>query len=391
MFSVFKGIIIGILILLASFFIGCTTTSRIKPISVNNDDPTNLSCGVAFSLPKTILELKITYSLSEKKTWQADAHGNFIKTDKEANLIAPKSIARVVLIDKPIEIKTKIIADSKMTFIFNPEDLSGFTKDTEITIELTKDGLIKTTNMVVADKSKEIAKNFTETAFNIAKFAAVAGVDAVEITPIREAIVIEQLDPANLLFEKKDKLYVANYSALDEAKKIFVDLEIPEVVVKIIAGVDLAKISNIASTDLNIDNKKITQLNGFPYRIPGAAKIIISINDQVVYSDYHIFAQAGGVAFVPINAKAFSNITQGLNFSDDSAVMTKYSSKGTSVGEALSLTTKETSAIMVERIKDLQISELQNKIDIMKKEKELIEAELALQEAKRKKKAADSK
>lgn len=385
-----KRVSFGSCILTAMFLTSCSTTSKVTPISISNSDLPCISNGVAFSLPKTVLEVKITYSLYDKKVWKADAHGNPIKIDKNGNLITPGSTARIVIVDKPIEIETKTIPDTKMTFSFEPESLNNFIKTTDITIELTKSGFIKATNIAIEDKGKEIVKNFAETALNIAKFAAVAGEDVVELIPIQDVVVTRHLDPANLMFVKNGETYAAEYSDYEEAYRIFEKLSPPEVVVKIMADVDLAKNSKIVSTDLMIRGKKITQLTGLPYRFPGTTKVLVYVDDQQVYSDYHLFAQAGGIAFLPINAKAFVDVTQGLQFYEGGVGLVKYSSKGTSKGEALSTLAKETTDTLAKKIKDLKTAELQANIDKLKKEKELIEVELALQQAIKKKEAAES-
>ena len=68
----------------------------------------------------------------------------------------------------------------------------------------------------------------------------------------------------------------------------------------------------------------------------------------------------------------------------------KYSSKVTAQGEALSAAAKETIDTLVKGAKDLRTAEIQTKLDMTKKETELIKAETDLAEAIKKKKAATS-
>jgi len=383
-------VIFGSLILSIAFITGCSTRGRITPIAVRVDDGAAVSRGVAFVLPKTILELQITYSLYRKKTWPEDPTGNPKKTDDQGKPITPKN-SEVVLVEKPIGIAVITIPDSKMSFVFDSEALGSFTKKTDITINLSKSGFIKTTNLVVEDKAKEIVRDLAETTVGLAKFAAVAGAEVVEMILLDEITVNRQIDPADLKFKKDGEFYTAEYTDFEKAELIFDDSGTPAIVVKIVANVNLAEYSSVVSTDLKKScGEDLDKLDGIPYRIPGAAKVVVSMDDIEVYSKYHIFSQAGGIAFVPISAEAFSDVTQGLEFSDEGFALVKYSSKVTAQGEALSAAGKETTATLVKGAKDLRTAEIQAKLDMIKKETELIKAETALAEAIKKKKAASS-
>ena len=384
-------VLFGSLILSIAFITGCSTMGRITPIAVGGDDGAAVSRGVAFVLPKTILELQITYSLYEKRIWEAGPDGNPKKTDEQGKPILPHPITRLVLIENPIEIAVITIPDSKMSFAFDTEALGAFTKKTDITIMLSESGFIKTTNLVVEGKAKEIVKDLAETTVGLAKLAAAAGTDVAEMILLEEVTVNRQIDPADLDFIKDGELYTAEYSDFEIAELIFEDVVPPAIVVKIVANVNLAEYSSVASTDLKSSGEDIEELDGIPYRIPGAAKVVVSMDDVEVYSKYHIFSQAGGIAFVPISAEAFSDVTQGLEFADESFALVKYSSKVTAQGEALSAAGKETTATLVKGAQDLRTAEIQAKLDMIKKETELIKAETALAEAIKKKKAATSK
>jgi len=384
-------VLFGSLILSIAFITGCSTMGRITPIAVGGDDGAAVSRGVAFVLPKTILELQITYSLYEKRIWEAGPDGNPKKTDEQGKPILPHPITRLVLIENPIEIAVITIPDSKMSFAFDTEALGAFTKKTDITIMLSESGFIKTTNLVVEGKAKEIVKDLAETTVGLAKLAAAAGTDVAEMILLEEVTVNRQIDPADLDFTKDGELYTAEYSDFEKAELIFEDVVPPAIVVKIVANVNLAEYSSVASTDLKSSGEDIEELDGIPYRIPGAAKVVVSMDDVEVYSKYHIFSQAGGIAFVPISAEAFSDVTQGLEFADESFALVKYSSKVTAQGEALSAAGKETTATLVKGAQDLRTAEIQAKLDMIKKETELIKAETALAEAIKKKKAATSK
>ena len=215
-----KRIFFGSLILSIAFITGCSTRGRITPIEFNPENATAVSRGVAFVLPKTILELEITYSLYKKKIWPEDPNGNPKKIDDKGNPNTPK-LTDLVRVEKPIAIATIIIPDTKMSFAFDTESLDAFTKKTDITIKLSDNGFIKTTNLIVEDKAKEIIKDLAQTAVDLAKFAAVGGTEVAEIILLDEVTVTRHIDPAELKFEKEGEFYIAKYSDYEKAEKIF--------------------------------------------------------------------------------------------------------------------------------------------------------------------------
>ncbi len=403
----------SLFILTAILLVGCSTTGDVRPYIESNHISEAMQKGVVYSLPKTVFEVKITYSLYDKVIWEADDHGKPKKTDKDGKPLAPKSTARVVVVDKPIEIISKIISDKSARFVFDPDSLNGFSKDTDITIDLTPNGLIKSTNLDVKDKTKDIISNITGTLVNLAKIAAVAGDDVVELTLVKDVKVSRLIDPSTMDFKETNGIYTAIYSDIEKSQGIFAKLVVPEVVLSINSPTNIKNISSINTTDIRDDKNQIKPLNGFPYRVGSSVEIVVKVEDIEVYDSYHMVAQAGGLALIPISAKSFTNITQGLSFGDDGSSLVKFSSKGTSRGEALSATTKETTNTIFTGIKDIDqakidkikkekelldaesslnttesVSNMQAKIDLLKKEKELIDAELALKEAKKKQEAS---
>ena len=250
----------------------------------------------------------------------------------------------------------------------------------------------------------------TETVFNLAKIAAVAGrdVDVVELVHIKDVTASRTIDPSVLEFTEKDGIFIAKYSDAEKAEGLF-DITTPEVVVSLSSRTDIKSLSEDTSSNLKNKKGKMCALSGFPYRVGGSVKVSVSVDDLEVYDNYHILAQAGGVALIPVNTKSFSDIVQGLSFSDDGSVLLKFTSKGTSRGEEISSTLKESSSSILSGIQGIEqakldklkkekelldaeeslkkaekLTEIQARIDLLKKEKELIDAELALEEAKKK-------
>ena len=175
-----------------------------------------------------------------------------------------------------------------MTFAFDPESMSSFSKKTGITVELTEAGFLKATNMTLEDRSKEIIKNFTETALDIARAVAVAGLDVEELVLIKDVVVTRHIDPADLEFKEDGHNYVAEYSDYSQAEQTFPDLAPPEVIIKIVSGFDLAENLNVSSTDLKVYGQSTTKITGLPYRTPGSLKVLVTVDGQQVYSNYLI-------------------------------------------------------------------------------------------------------
>lgn len=402
----------SLLVLSTSLLNGCSTTSEVRPYVDKNSLSETMQRGLVFSLPKTIFEVKITYSLYDKSVWSSDVHGKPIKTDKDGKLLSPKSKAKIIVVEKPIEVSTKTIADPSVRFVFDPESLNGFSKDTDMTIDLTANGMLKSTNLDIKDKTKDIVSNVTGTVFNLAKIAAVAGEDIVELTLVKDVKVSRIIDPSDMDFKSNNSMFEAKYSDMNKSEGLFGDISIPEVVVSLLSPTDIKGLSTTDLTRLKDGKGSFKPLSGFPYRAGSSVRVVITVDDLELYDFYHMVAQSGGLALIPINAKSFTNVTQGLSFGDDGASLIKFTSKGTSRGEALSLTTKETTNAILSGVKDIDQTKLdklkkdkelldaeaaletaekatniQAKIDLLKKEKELIDAELALIEAKKKQEA----
>lgn len=404
-----KNILASSLVILSiSTLVGCSTTSKVKPYTHANSLSTTMQQGVVFSLPKTLFEVKITYSLYDKVIWPADAHGKPKKTDKDGKLLAPKK-ARIVVVDKPVEVSAKTIPDQSARFVIDPESLNGFSKGTDITLELTGNGMLKSTNIGIKDKTKEIISSVTGTIFNLAMIAAVAGEDVVELSLVKDVTITRVIDPSAMDFKKSDSSFVAEYSDKDKSEGLFGKPDIPEVVLSLVSPTDIKALSIIDMSSLKDDKGNYQPLNGFPYRAGNSVEVIVKVNDQEVYDAYYTVAQGGGLALIPVNAKSFSDITQGMSFGNDGSSLISYSSKGTSQGEAISLTARETTNAILTGLQGIEqtkldklkkekemldaeqtlntaekVANIQAQIDLLKKEKELIDAELELKEAKKK-------
>lgn len=350
----------------------CSTTAIVKPYIPDPNNVANMSQGVVFSLPKTLLQAEITYTLYDKKIWPADAQGNAIKKDDKNIPTAPKSSTKLVMVDIPIKISTRNVPDQDMRFSFDPATLNGFFKDTEVNIELTADGMLKTTNAIVKDKTKEIIASTVDTIVNIAKTAAVAGTDVIELTKIKDITVIRLIDISELKFSKQpDGKYLASYSDADLSSEIFTNITTPEVKISLISIMDVAPFANTKVSEQSYADK---EFNGIPYRVGGQLKIIVGVDDIESFSSYISFAQASGLSILPLKSKAFTDTTQGVTFSDDGSYLSKTTSKTTSQGEALSLTLKENSNAVFSALKELD----QVTLDKIKKEKEILDAQSAL-------------
>lgn len=370
----------------SSFLAGCSTTSNIQPFSPEVPASTaTMQKGLVFSLPKTVLEIKITYSEYLQKTWEADPAGNPKKTGDNGKPIAPKATVRLVRVDKPFELTPKTVSDPAMRFVYDTESLNGFTKATDITVDLSSSGLLKSTNAKVEDKTGTIVSNVISGVVNLAKLAAVAGTDVNEFILVRDVVVTRAIDPSDLTFSNAvtPAVFSADYSDKIRGEKIFAGLRVPEVKVHFASKIDISPFLKMKSIDFIKGEEK--NLGGFPYRVGYPLQITVSVDGVESVEANHLFAQAGSLAVLPLNARSFSDVTQGLTFADDTGSLTKFVQKNTSRGEAISGTVKDAIGSVTQGILDVQ----QAKIDRLTKDKALIDAEIALSDAKKKKAASE--
>jgi hypothetical protein len=183
-------------------------------------------------------------------------------------------------------------------------------------------------------------------------------------------------------------VFVAEYQDFNEANTIFTatGAEPPEVTVKFVTAVDMGKLSKMKSASLRKKDGSFKTLPGFPYCVGGLVEVIVTVNDVEVYDNYHMFSQAGGIALLPFETKAFTDAAQGIAFSDDGSSLKSFVSSCTSQGKAMSAMGSDTTEKYLTATAEIQQAILNN----LKKQKEIIDAELELQQALKKKVAADS-
>lgn len=373
--------------------VGCTTTSRIRPYVVKDNPLDNdIPQGVVFSLPKTLLELKITYSVYKINVWKSDKDGKPIKKDKTGAPVEPNSEIEEIYVEKPIEVSTKTIPDNDMMFVFDTRSLEGFMKDANTTLNLTDYGLIKAANLSVQDKTKEIVADLAATALHVAKIAAVAGEGetrtVAEPVHIKDIVVTRWINPTSpsLEFSQENNMFIAEYDDSKKAEVIFQSGVPPKVAVKFVSAVDMKKLSRMKSASLRKKAGSLKTLPGFPYCVGGVVEVIVTVDCNEVYDNYLMFSQAGGIALLPFETKAFTDAIQGIAFSDDGSSLKSFVSSSTSQGKAMSAMGSDTTEKYLTATTKIQQAILDN----LKKQKEIIDAELELQQALKKKVEADS-
>jgi len=403
---------VGTCLILTVLACGCTSSAKVKPFVVGGGDASKPVEGVVFYLPKSILVADITYSVYE----QADATAKSQTRTSDANdgSVSKATVAAqcIVLVERAIELTIDTIPDSRMAFLLDPRSLESGLKDTEITLELTEEGLLKSANMVTTDKAGEVAANLTNTVFNLAKLAAVTikGRTTAGLRKVQDVTVSRRIDPATLTCKPDGGAFVAVYSDKDAAAKSLPGLEIPDVQIELRCAIDIAAASQQTASGLLAEEEKAREIRGIPYRVPATVDINVTVDGAPVYAGSHAFAQAAGVGLLPMESGAFSSTTSGLVLSETTGALTKYSSKQSASAAAATGTAKEVSSISAEGAKemltygldaeleraqkkqelaeaesDLELADLQAQIDLLTKEKELIEAQLALDEAKQEK------
>lgn len=101
--------------------------------------------GVIYHLPKNVINTTVTYTKIDSV---------LILNGKEI-----KVASSTVVIEKPIELSTSLIADTISFQIKNDKALRGLFKDSDVNLEITPNGLLKTLRVESQDNSSAILKS----------------------------------------------------------------------------------------------------------------------------------------------------------------------------------------------------------------------------------------
>lgn len=391
----------SVLIFLVS---SCTTQLHVRPYYQTTDGRLPNAQGLSFSLPRTYLKAKITYSLIRESTWKADAKGRPMKKGPGGKKLSPERTLERWVVTKPVELSTITAPDPKLIFIVDIESLRQFlTGIPEAKFKLTEDGLMQKVNAEIADKTAETVVGFAQTILKIAKIAAVAGVAKVkEQIPVDDIVMERVLDisdfkkPESGKDEGEDGIFRWVYDdrppAVEQLAVMGYDVDkelFPQVAIALLNPRDIQKPASLSACDLldcpgsnssaageGVIKKHVT---GIPYRVPAALEIQVLVKDVLVQKGHYVFAQAGGVAFLPIYSKAFSASKTALDIATTTGAITSLTLKTTAPGVKAATTASGLSSEALKGIQELQTLELEFDTKKLEKEKKLFEAERRLE------------
>lgn len=378
----------------------CSSVSKVTPYTAENIEV--VQSGVMFSLPKSLIKLDITYSLYTKLIWESNPDGSAKKVDENGTSIPPKSQSKVVLIETPVKVSTFEIPDEEMRFVFSTSSMDSSFKEKDFNLVLSKEGIIKSFSSEVVDKSAEVVGSVSGIALNLAKIAAVAGVDVTEMIKDKDISVSRILDLDDLTFSSASGKHTAVYNDYDTISGLSNSYTWPEVKIEFSADYEISKRLSLSSSSLVIakeqpDTNKIEEgdskggtgdkssgetelsITGIPYRISGIVSATVSIDDAEVLEKPLSVVHAGPIAYIPIESGAFESNTHVLEFYDNTAQLSKFQSKGGGNAANLANALKGASDEILSTAKELNTLKIQTEIDKLKKQKELLDAREALE------------
>lgn len=134
-----------------------TSCSSVKLQSIKYSNK-EVEEGIVYKLPKNLIKVEITYSIKEPYEIVNGIEKKLEKTEA------------IVVIDKPITITSKLIADETNSYVLTGDRISNdfFTKST-LEFNLTQDGILKSIDTDIEDVSPEFAEKVILSAGNISK------------------------------------------------------------------------------------------------------------------------------------------------------------------------------------------------------------------------------
>lgn len=375
---------------------GCASNVTVRPyLPPVAEAAINVQTGLVYYLPKTLVDVKVTYSIYEENTWCADAHGNAIKTNKDG-IIGPNSSRNVIVIDTAPEIQTVSVPDMKLGFMLDPTDMVQFgvgIKDGKF--EVNSDGLLTSAGVAFQDKSLEAAQAFIKTGISLAKLAAVAEIaETVKERNLLKQVVIRKLLDLPEFSADATRQGVLVYNFESEARRYLGQEYAPKVVSLPKAEVLLflpdtyRRNASVTSTEVlaafSKDEKtqNTPSVHGIVTRIPANVRVQFEVDDLAVADSYQSFAQAGGFALAPISSRRFTEYTTGITVSPTSGTITSFSINVTSAASALSTSTQSVSDTAATTVEDFRVDQMNAETARLNAEANLIKARKALQDAR---------
>jgi hypothetical protein len=357
----------------------CATKSVVVTTPYAPDAAQAPPSGIVYWLPRTQLEVAIPYTVQWETIHDVDENGERISVKS-----GPTRRARV---KQPIGIRPVSVADGRMGYRIDPERLSALNVSVEkAELELTPDGLFQGVNLELEDRTAEIITGVVGSAIRVARIAAIAGREETEVEEIETVTVVRLLDLDDPELEDLSGSdgFLWEYSDHDAAREQLGLELVDEVTVQLGSTVDLGKLSTMSSSSLpraEAENGKAAT-EGLVVRVPGPVRTKVLVDGIPVLDRSVTFAQAGGITWVPLSSKLFTDRTFGLAASAETGGVTSFRFSSTSAGERAVTKAGEVADSVVEELETREIDAIDREIERLNAERRLIEARRALEEAK---------
>jgi len=346
---------------------GCVRTVTTQPYRLNE-----VNSGMVYSLPKTQLQVTITYTIRSKT-----------KLQNGVPVLNTKSI----VISKPVVIQPLLVSDTNNTFVLSGEKLVKDARlDASFKFQVNDNQLLAGVTSEALDKSPEILQGLVSSGISIAKMIAVAG--EMPPTPLKEigerisqinvelASLAKSADPNTDQTEEKDIAYtrildLADFKRPDkwlvteisaEAAKLgdFGQAEVPSTRIELFVSEEQLKNANnkfFSETSRTLEPSVI-------YRVPTPVRVrvIVSPKNVEVFDGEIPFAQLGPFNKVEAKYKLWAKRKTQITFSPATGSIKEYGVEATSSAEA------------VAKALDTSLSKVQTTVDDIRKKQEATEA-----------------
>lgn len=411
---------------------GCAGSVRLHPA----DPSALLQEGIVYYLPITRLKITVPYTVVEERVWRivprsewegrashaptrhddygrpvvVDADGAALKLQKDGAAVVP-AIEQYVLEQKSpplrqlrvrqgVEVKPVTVADRRMAFRIDPESLHAFAVATDkAKISLTPEGILQGVNVEFQDRTAEMAVGWLKTGIAVARIAGGVGgkelreetvVKVVEITreigfddctatpdatPDGAWRMVYQVEPQSSEFGA----VIGSSAAFDAAARDGVTVELQaDRNLKTLSCLDAAAVTALPPWTGDDDDRV---LDGILFRVPAPVRLTVRVAGVTAITTSLPVAQAGGFACVPLRSRPFTDRQFGIRVSETTGGATEYSFSGSSSGERVAKTLEGAAGTSAASLKELDSAAAQREIDRLKKQKELLDARRALEEA----------
>lgn len=386
---------IKFIITCALFLIAQSCTYRINSLkytpgtSIKKND-------LFYHLTKTCLMLSVTYQITERTQY---IHG--VAEEPETSYLVTSAALKSISINDPDElyiargknISHKFFLKENIDFTFNDKGViqsveTNFEDTSTTSLENLLKGvgaLIETTTIAgpaqdayLLNLQKKIGEAYnnqlkaieTGNTKDIARYQAQlkSYLDLLASFKEQNKVVIKHTEKTISYFIDPDKT-----AEVDHKKKITIQMapKLPPVVVTIHMLSDKVNSDFVLTTGVTKNNTLL--MPGLLYTIPASLLTVVSApttfsENQSLVEESIAYPQYGNLGLVPVTSKLFTNRKTTLKFDSATGTLTSYDTESGSSSESLSKTVASLAEQLQTTVTDLKYT---NKIDALKKEKEL--------------------